>query len=478
MSRRVLMIAPYFPPVMTAGTFRTVRFVKYLPEFGWESVVLTVDASEAEAAAALEQFSHPPTVVRVAKPSPPGVLSRLRRPKRSAAQHNGEKAAAATLLQDAPRPQGAIRRRLISLLRNAWCLATETPDKDRSWVRPAVRSGRRAVRQYNPEVIYTTGPPHSVHLIGLALKRLTGLPWVADFRDPWARRPWGPKERNPWGQRLWPWLERRCVRAADRVILNTDRMADDFRNYYRKLDRDKFVSIPNGCDPELAEHVDRLLAEQPTERTDNFIHLCHAGSLYRKRDPRPLIDAIGLLRDRGIHVRFEQIGHCDRQFDLESYAAQRGLAAHVRLEPQQPHDQVLHRMAEADMLALIQPDTDTQVPGKLFEMLLFRKPILAIADHGAVADLINTFDLGSVAAQRPGEIADTLQEVVASRLNGRECGTGWIEARSAFDGNSLTGRLAAAFDGLAANESRCAGREEHGNSPQTVDPQFPCCPSK
>ena len=232
------------------------------------------------------------------------------------------------------------------------------------------------------------------------------------------------------------------MKAADRVILNTENMADDFRAYYSRLGPEKFSAIPNGCDPDVVPVIDRLIADQPNRGGNGTIRICHPGSLYRKRDPRPIVDAVRELAQDGVHVVLEQIGNRALGFDLPTYVEQRGLTAQVTLEEHLPHEQVLRRMARADVLMVIQPGTPTQVPGKLFEMLLFKKPILAIADEGATADIIRRFKIGAVApGDDPQAIAGALRGLIENRQRYQLQG-GWTEAHTAFDGRSLTGRLA------------------------------------
>lgn len=468
------MIAPNFPPVASAGVFRTLRFAKYLMNFGWEPLVLGQELPgppEAAGTALLEQlpaglivnramacFASPKQPSASAEEPPAATESPVTSPR-----HSDDVAPQA--------PAGkTVRRRLKDVARNSLHLMTETPDKNIRWVYPAVRQGLRMVREYRPSVLYTSGPPHSTHIVGSILKRLTGLPWVADFRDPWARRPWGNKTKNPWGQALYPLFEKSCIKRADRIILNTDRMADDFRAHYRHKFDAKICAIPNGCDPELAATVEELLANPAPPIDDGFIRLCHPGSLYRRRDPRPLMDAIGLLAEQGIRIKLEQIGHCADYFDLENYVAQRGLTGHLSMEKPIPHREVLGRMAAADLLLLIQPGTPIQIPGKLFEMLLFRKPIVGMADEGATSDLIQSHRLGAVARdEEPETIATAIHQALDLRKELTNADH-WTEVQNTFDGETLTGRLAELFDSLTGGSSPDDGSSRSAEPASGGDP--------
>ncbi|QDU36094.1 putative glycosyl transferase [Maioricimonas rarisocia] len=435
-SQTILFITPNFPPVVSAGVHRTVRFVRYLPEYGWQPVVLAFDPGTTSDTASALDIPADLAVHRVARKG---------QAPRPASQPKGTRSAAAASSELVRKPNGVLRT-LKDVARNTLDLLTETPDKHVDWNAPALSEARRMVDQYQPQAIYTSGPPHSVHLIGRKLKLQTGLPWIADFRDPWARRPWGDKPANPWGQRLYPWYERRCISAADCVILNTERMAADFRSHYPNLPSEKFLCIPNACDPALADRIDGLLSGSQPLASDGTITLCHAGSLYRQRDPRPLIEAL----TEAPSVRFEQTGSCAEQFDVAGFAARHGVSERVQVSPPVPHAEILERMAAADVQVLLQPGTDLQIPGKLFEMILFRKPILALCDEGETADLVRKYRLGVVASPTdPAAIAAAIKELSAPGADNADQ-PGWDQARDDFDARKLTGTLAEIIDGVTA----------------------------
>jgi glycosyltransferase involved in cell wall biosynthesis len=447
-THRVLVIAAAYPPSNSAGVHRTVRFVRYLPEFGWTPVVLTMEdpegitAGETDAkAASLEHVA----VHRTGR----------RRPEKNGS--SGDNGGHAPSLKDTSSGKSRFTRPLRSAAANLKDLLLETPDRNVSWASASIRTALQLVQRLHPAAIYTTGPPHSTHLIGLRLKRRTGLPWIADFRDPWARKPWGFKDRNPWGQRLLGWYERRCVSAADRVILNTDHMTSEFRAHYRDVPADRFITVTNGWDPAVAELVHQAQETRAEGANRNgeadVIRLCHAGSLYRQRNPRPIIDALAILHRRGLRVRFEQIGSCDQSFQLSRYVREKGLEDWVSIEPPVSHEVALRRMAAADILTLVQPGTDLQVPGKLFEMLLYRKPIVALADAGATADIIQAYGLGAVASGDDPEMIACAIERAASVAGEIANSDGWSRALKDFDGRELTRALAGELDAAAAASS-------------------------
>lgn len=441
-SAKVLLIARDFPPDFSPGSPRIERFARNLPEFGWLPLILALDqGSDYGSPTSADPFLESLTITRCPMGTSDAQKSAPAKPA-----SDGETNATRT-----PSPASSPLRRLVRPLRrgigNFRDLLFATPDQSIGWVRPAVAAGEQMIQEQRPQAIFTSGPPHSIHLIGRRLKRATGLPWVADFRDPWARRPWGAKKHNPWGQKLYPYLERKCIAAADRVILNTDNMLQEFRRHYPQWS-EKFLAIPNGCDAHLVAIAERLVAEAPAHQTGETITLVHAGSLYRQRDPRSLIQAVGLLNQRGVAVRFEQIGNCHQDFGVPEMLQDRQYGDSVSLTPPVARDEALRRTANADLLLLIQPGTDLQIPGKLFEMLPFRKPILAITDQGATADVVAKHRLGAVAADHsPQGIARVLEELVHCVENADD-DFGFDAAMREYDGRALTSRLASTLDEL------------------------------
>ena len=460
--KSVLMLSYFFPPLAAVGVFRTLRFVKYLPEFGWSPLVTTVDP----------QRTHERVDPALAERVPANVPVRrtgLVDPERwldtcahlAAGRHTAARPVNATATADASR--GAAPVPLRSSPVRAWLinlrdLMFATPDRRVWWVAPAVRAAMRAIGEHGPSALYTTGPPHSTHLAGLIVRRMTGIPWLADFRDPWARQPWGAKEANPWGQRLIPTLERACIRGASAVVLNTERMAEDFRRAYRDEDPAKFVAVTNGFDPEMREELGALRRTSPPRRPGDPVRLCHAGSIYHRRDLRSLLEAIRKLVDAGLPIIFEQLGTIQESESVRSAIATSRLEDHVLLSPPVSHREALNRQAAADVLVLIQPDNELQVPGKLYEMMLFGSPILALVDDGAAADIVREHRLGVVAGSSDADrIAAAIVQVIQQRDADNQ-----RRALEEFNGRELTRRLAGVLQSIDRRTGRCPGSEFDG----------------
>lgn len=216
------MLSYYTPPAASAGIYRTLRFVRYLPEFGWRPLLVTVSP---------EALHHKRRDSSLEKLMPEGtVVTRtgVWRPWQSAANvakmllRRGDKnTAEEESAVSSPANSNvtlAKRSRFTRVTDGTRQLLFETPDAQVGWMVPAIRAALPLVRKFRPQVIYSTGPPHSSHLIAIALKKITGIPVVIDFRDPWARTDWDSNGSNSVRRNVQRRLERKCVSAANCVI--------------------------------------------------------------------------------------------------------------------------------------------------------------------------------------------------------------------------------------------------------------------
>jgi len=436
-----LLIAYDYPPAAAVGAQRTLRFTRYLKDFGWRAVVLTPRVQDYAGALEPEPRKQVPAHVvthtaRVLRPLDLGQGLRQRWRRRRKARPR-----AAT-----PGANGSLTSGRHSWARRMIEPWFTTPDAHVGWLPAAAWTGYRLAREHDARVLYTTGPPHSAHLVGLTLKRLAKRPWVADFRDPWTRRPWLDEAvRRTRRHQVQVRLEALVVRNADKVILNTDRMRHEFASFYG--DADKFVAISNGFDPEAFPPSAGVEGAQESVWT-----LAHAGSLYRKRDPGPLLHAIARLREQGIvsrsSFRLHLVGSIAGEFDVPGLIDRLALGDLVQLTPSLSHSDCLQVLARAQALLIIQPGTDLQVPSKLFEYIYLGRAILALAPPGATADIVLEHNLGIVAdPESETGIADGLSRMLREWKSFQAD----APARARYDGRVLTGELARVFAGLAGD---------------------------
>lgn len=363
-ARCVLLVAYHFPPFAgSSGSHRTMALARYLDEFGWTPIVLTV--------------------------------------RSSAYERTGEDAPAALT-------ESLIVRRVVALdtarhlaIRGHYPRCLSLPDRWVSWLAGAIPAGLALIARHRPAVLWTTFPLATAHLIGWALHRLTGLPWVADFRDPMVEYigdTWFPRDSAIRRSRLF--VERRVAHQASAVSFCTGTAREIFVDRHRwPSDRRPCVVIENGFDESDFAVATRL----PSHRNEKRFHLVHSGTLYPgpDRDPAALLEAVANLRDRGrlperFRLTLRATGFDDR---YSRVIEQLRIGELVELAPPLPYHQALREILDADGLLLIQGYTSNPaIPAKAYEYLRAGRPILALVDaHGETAALLRRVSVGTIA---------------------------------------------------------------------------------
>lgn len=384
--RRLLYIAFFFPPLGGAGVQRSLKFARYLPEHGWRCTVLSSKSRYWMKDESLLAELDPET--RIVRASFWG----------GGLRGGGFRA----------EPAGAPSRRRIRWLR-AVARTVMLPDAYVGWILPAARLAERELRRAPHDAILTTSSPDSAHLLGRHLKRKTGLPWVADFRDPWTRRlAYAPPTR--WHDRLQRCLERSCLREADRVVVTAEETRRDFLARYPEIAEEKIVVITNGYDEEDFAAATALPGEESEALNAPILH---AGQLNPDRPLDPYLAGLKLFLERepGRAREAETLflgGHYDA--DLEA-VRRLGLQRVVRFQGGCPHVQSVAALLRARVLLLLEQNSDRGrllLPGKIFEYLRAGRPILAVVPPGGAADrLIREMNAGWVAdPSRPEAVAE------------------------------------------------------------------------
>jgi glycosyltransferase involved in cell wall biosynthesis len=458
--RKALLISYRFPPQGGGGVQRTLKYTKYLREFGWEPVVHTAlnpfwpvwDAS---------LLRDIPNDVRVYKTRAfefERFESRLQGWFGSRAQNGATAspkiaAAAATSPANArPKPRGGSRLGAVRELVHKHLLI---PDPQVAWVPGALLDGLRIVRRERVTLIHSSSPPNSVHLFAGLLARRARLPWVADFRDPWTD---GPRRRrnyenNRLRERVEKAAERWVVRNADRVVVSAPSLRDRFLKKYPFLEPGRVVVLTNGFDPEDFAMED---VAEPLLEPGRF-HIVGTGNIETMFDRRPLYQAIaGLIREGGdigrdLHVTLVGAKEGPNQGELRAL----GLEERVRYPGWVPHARSVRYLHEADALIMCQlPHAGgggEKLSGKCFEYLNMRKPIICLTVPGQNADLLRESGLGhNVDPFDTERIAQVVRELYAKR---GEKPHAVEEVISRFNRRTLTERLAAIFDELAGSSA-------------------------
>jgi len=433
--QKVLMLAYVFPPFYSVGgSTRVVKFIKYLPAFGWLPVVLTIDDS-MEYATQRRQGSEAllkdiPEQVKIYRTTAGEPSVQLLEKGRKKMRQNWLTAVIVKLLS-------AVRR---------WAgLHLPLADDNISWLPFAVRMGRQIVRKEGVEVIFATCPPFSVALIGAVLTRLTDKPLILDFRDDWIDTPW--HRSKPWLTRwIERWLEMWAVKMADRVILVTEWSKNAFVARHAGESADKFVFIPNGCDLEDFASL-KSIVDRP--RNSQFT-IVHAGLLCEseiwRRSPEAFFQALCRLRqqypDLAANLTMAFTGYLPEAY--KRMVEGMGLSSVVKEVGHLPREEFVRFMKAADLLLAINyDDCPTLIPGKIYEYwAVGGPPILLLSCRGAAQSLVEQHELGfTVPPYSPEEIQRAMMNVYHRREMGApmQIGTLGIEE---YDRKALTRKLA------------------------------------
>lgn len=371
MNRRVLIIAYHYPPVkVSSGIQRTLKFSAYLRENGWEPMVLTISPR------AYEQTSDD---------------------------------------QMAEIPEGMVVERAFGLdtsrhlaigKRYPGWLAQ--PDRWVSWLPGAVWRGMAMIRKHRPSAIISTYPIATAHLIGLCLQRLSGLPWVADFRDSMTE-PGYPRDPVTWKihRRLESTIIRRCARA----VFTTQGTLDMYAERYPEKPASTWSIIENGFDDENFRDAETGFERKPLGKPGQ-VTLIHSGILYpQERDPKPFFAALRELKASGeisadrLQVVLRATGS-DHLY--QPMLAELGLTDIVKLAPTVNYKDALREMLVADGLLLFQASMcNHQIPAKLYEYLRAGQPIFTLTDPigntasslraAGATDIVNITDANDIA---------------------------------------------------------------------------------
>ena len=352
---KVLMVALETPPCHSPGVQRTMNFVRTLPSLGWLPIVLSASESVYEHQDTETAASWPPEV-------------------------------------DIVRAFGLDSSRHLAVRRQYWS-GTATPDKYVTWLLPAVIKGLKLIRTHRPRMIWSTFPVATSHWVAAILARRTGLPWVADYRDPAQFHYDMGLPRS----RLARYVDRRTVEHAHKLVFTTERAQELYQLQYDTLEPERTVVIENGYDDVLRASIVASRERAPPAPTGH-VRLLHSGALYGQgRDPTNLIRAVQILQQRlstqgrRVTLSFRGIALSTPEHELITKAGQHSF---IEFLPRVPFRQAFAEMFGATVLILLQQELfDYQIPGKTYEYIASRRPIVGVvANAGATAALLRRVD--------------------------------------------------------------------------------------
>ncbi len=360
---KVLLLTMYFPPAGGGGVQRPLKFATHLPSFGIETHVLAPDDPKW---VHRDDEATPPTQAWVHRAPFHGPRGRI--PSEDLYKLEGA---------DRLRYQaGALFRRAL------------VPDKSVTWAPNAIPAAIRIIRREGIDAVLTTSPPNSLNLMGAAVKRATGVKWVADLRDPLIADADNPVERLParMKESVQKLVARVVASQADAIVTAWDGIADEIREYEPKA---SVTVIPNGADYDDFQGLEYT----PGDR----FRITHTGSFFGKRNPRPFLTALVESKLETVTARFVgELTARDRD-----WAETLGLGDRLELLPFGSRRRSLAYQRDSEALLLLLPQAGERgspvLPGKIFEYLAAERPIIAaVPPDGAAARLVRESGAGIV----------------------------------------------------------------------------------
>lgn len=340
---------------------RWLKMTKYLPELGWQPIIYTPQNPDASVIDESLKDEIPKETLELKTQiwEPYNLYRRIAGKKKEAKFKAGYISEASS---------GDWKNKLSVFIRGNFLI----PDPRRFWIKPSIRFLSNYLKETTVDLIVSTGPPHSMHLIALGLKKKFDIPWVADFRDPWTDIDFYHKLRlTSWADHIHRKLELKVLKDADHVVTVSPNCAKDLS----KIPGKKVKVIHNGFDP---EDFERLVSSP-----DNFFTIAHFGAFNRDRNPKVLWNVLGKLAKENKTFKeklcIRLIGQTDNSViqNIERNHLKENLIQVDHL----PHKKGLEELAKSQILLLPindAPNARGILPGKMYEYMALKRPILAI----------------------------------------------------------------------------------------------------
>ncbi|MFD1096043.1 glycosyltransferase family 4 protein [Salegentibacter chungangensis] len=367
--KKVLIITYYWPPAGGPGVQRWLKFVKYLRDFGVEPV-LYIPENPSYPITDKSFLNEVPQDIRLIKKPifEPYALASIFSRKQTRTISSG--------IIAKEEKQNFVQRLMLYVRGNFFI-----PDARKFWVRPSVKFLTEFLNTENIDTVITTGPPHSLHLIGLKLKRKLDVKWIADFRDPWTNIGYHKKLKlSQASQKKHIKLEKEVLNEADRIITTSFTTKEEFQS---KTDKPVTV-ITNGYD---------ITSGEDLSESGKKFSLAHIGSLLSERNPKNLWEALSELvqenKDFSRDLQLDLAGTVSEEV-IESINKYR-LDNHLKLHGYLSHREALKMQRSSIILLLIEIDSEETkgiIPGKIFEYLAAKRPVIAIGPPNWDAGII------------------------------------------------------------------------------------------
>lgn len=428
--KKVLIITYYWPPAGGTGTQRCLKFARHLPAFGWEPVIFTSAGHNQQTTDASLPGELPEGIeVHSVKAWEPYLLYRF-------FTGRSKKEAATPHLSFDRKP--GLRDRFSRWVRDNYFI----PDARRFWIRPSVRFLSQYLAENKIDAMLTSGPPHSTHLIGLALKkRFPQLKWVADFRDPWMHiNAYHDAKLNSAAHEKQAELEKAVLAQADAVITVSKPICESLAAKNGAA-AEKFHVITNSYD----------LLPAPTKKQNNKFVITHAGTLYKNRSPLVFWKMLSELAKE--NPAFRERLELNLTGKVEAVVLAQieslGLRPYLRHTDFVSHREALEEMTASDLLLVLVndvPEAAGILTGKFFEYLGAGKPVLAIGPgEGDLAEIIRETNCGFMSGYSDEQ---KMKEALLAVFSG-DYKYAPVN-REKYSAKSVTEKLAAVLDRKAA----------------------------
>ncbi len=384
LKKKVLIITYYWPPAGGPGVQRVLKFAKYLPQFGWQPIILTVEDGEYPAVdESLINDIHPDCIIFKTKSLEPNSIYK---------KFTGLPLNTSIPVAVLSEKNLNWKKRFAHWIR----LNLFIPDAKIGWIPFAVHRGKKIIKNLNPEVIFSSSPPPTVHLIAKKLSKWSHKKWIADFRDPWTDiHYYEDSPRNYFSDRMDNKLERSVLYFAN--VVSCISQMDIEMDFSRKINLSKCINIPNGFDEE-----DFSLLPANIEPKQKKFNLLHLGTVNKERIPLNLFKSIHNLYRKGVlspeNFKLTFIGKTEPC--ITDSVIQFNILDMVEFISYLPHHKAIQKSQSATVMLLLITQSDKNIrilPGKTFEYLRLGKKILGLGpENGEVARILSNSKSGKI----------------------------------------------------------------------------------